>query len=87
MSITSNIKNITDKFNICNQGMSKKFIDILLQGDSGGPLQITKQSNKCIFYIVGITSFGRGCGAPNSPGVYTRVSKYVDWIESVVWPN
>ncbi|XP_026473484.1 venom protease-like isoform X2 [Ctenocephalides felis] len=57
------------------------------QGDSGGPLQITKQSNKCIFYIVGITSFGRGCGAPNSPGVYTRVSKYVDWIESVVWPN
>lgn len=55
-------------------------------GDSGGPLQVTSDSNKCIYKIVGITSFGKFCGERNSPGVYTRVSAFVPWIESVVWP-
>ncbi|VEN49901.1 unnamed protein product [Callosobruchus maculatus] len=53
------------------------------QGDSGGPLQ------EKIFgrnYLVGITSFGIGCGTPGIPGVYTKVSYYIPWIESVVWP-
>nr|CAI5846163.1 unnamed protein product [Callosobruchus analis] len=53
------------------------------QGDSGGPLQ------EKIFgrnYLVGITSFGIGCGTPGIPGVYTKVSHYIPWIESVVWP-
>ena len=30
--------------------------------------------------IAGITSYGEGCGLPGKPGVYTRVSMYVDWI-------
>ncbi|KAK6639074.1 hypothetical protein RUM43_007344 [Polyplax serrata] len=55
------------------------------QGDSGGPLSIT--STKCIHHIVGITSFGKSCALPNSTGVYTKVSAYVPWIESIVWPQ
>ncbi|XP_054265061.1 serine protease Hayan-like isoform X1 [Macrosteles quadrilineatus] len=55
-------------------------------GDSGGPLTTTKRENPCIHYVVGITSFGKICAAPKSPGVYTRVVKYLDWIERVVWP-
>ena len=31
-----------------------------------------------------ITSFGRGCARKCSPGVYTRVSSYRDWIESMI---
>lgn len=54
------------------------------QGDSGGPLQITKQENHCVFYIIGITSFGQTCGSP-VPAIYTRVASYLDWIESIVW--
>ncbi|XP_047533321.1 serine protease persephone-like [Vanessa atalanta] len=55
------------------------------QGDSGGPLQgLTERDGQ--YRLVGITSFGRGCGSP-VPGVYTRVSHYLDWIESVVWPS
>lgn len=54
------------------------------QGDSGGPLQSVTAEG--VNRLVGVTSFGRGCGSP-VPGVYTRVSRYLDWIESVVWPN
>ncbi|XP_069044071.1 serine protease 27-like isoform X1 [Lepisosteus oculatus] len=47
-------------------------------GDSGGPL-VCKKGDSWI--QAGIVSFGRGCGRPNSPGVYTRVSSFTDWIK------
>ncbi|XP_070501542.1 serine protease persephone-like [Chironomus tepperi] len=57
------------------------------QGDSGGPLQIKETVLADPFYtIVGVTSFGASCGS-SIPGVYTRVSEYLDWIEQVVWPR
>lgn len=57
------------------------------QGDSGGPIQITRRDNRCTYSIIGVTSFGRFCAAKNTPGVYTRVSSFVPWIESIVWPD
>lgn len=55
------------------------------QGDSGGPLQtIRLYSNPS--KIVGIVSFGIGCGS-GRPGIYTRVANYIEWIGSHVWPN
>ena len=33
---------------------------------------------------MGITSFGIGCGEKGEPGVYTRVSYYINWINSVI---
>ncbi|GBP39274.1 Serine protease snake [Eumeta japonica] len=51
------------------------------QGDSGGPLQVAKKENQCIFYLMGITSFGGKCAEPGKPALYTRVSEYIDWIE------
>ncbi|CAH0712952.1 unnamed protein product, partial [Brenthis ino] len=59
------------------------------QGDSGGPLQVKiplrESSEGSIHIIIGVTSFGIGCALPDSPGVYTRVSSFIDWIESIVW--
>lgn len=56
-----------------------------VQGDSGGPLQVVLDNPYCMYSVVGVTSFGKFCGFKNSPAVYTRVSSYVPWIESVVW--
>ena len=56
------------------------------QGDSGGPLQIKSAKLTCMYLIVGVTSFGKACGFVNVPGIYTRVSNYISWIESIVWP-
>ena len=50
------------------------------QGDSGGPL-VTKATGVDTGYsLVGVVSFGDGCGLPNKYGVYTEVSHYLGWI-------
>ncbi|XP_065513344.1 granzyme A-like [Caloenas nicobarica] len=49
-------------------------------GDSGGPL-------RCNNVMRGITSFGKAnkCGAADSPGVYTRLTKqYLQWIRKTI---
>ncbi|XP_036150664.1 transmembrane protease serine 9 [Monomorium pharaonis] len=57
------------------------------QGDSGGPLQVIHPDNPCVYQVMGITSFGQGCATTEVPGVYTRVSHYLQWIEEIVWPK
>lgn len=53
--------------------------------DSGGPLQVIQPDNSCMSYIIGVVSKGQVCGISNSHGVYVRVSKFIDWIEKIVW--
>uniref|UniRef100_A0A034WSG4 Serine protease persephone n=1 Tax=Bactrocera dorsalis TaxID=27457 RepID=A0A034WSG4_BACDO len=56
------------------------------QGDSGGPIHFVKDKHYNNYRVVGIVSFGYECGSA-LPGVYTRVSEYLDFIEAVVWPD
>jgi trypsin len=50
-------------------------------GDSGGPL-LDHDS-----FQVGIVSWGFGCADDAYPGVYTRVSAYLDWIRETTCNN
>ncbi|CAD6996220.1 serine protease snake [Ceratitis capitata] len=54
-------------------------------GDSGGPLLAYHPDYPCMYTVVGITSFGIGCGTPDQPGIYTRVYNYIDWIRNTIW--
>lgn len=47
------------------------------QGDSGGPLACLDDGH---WTLIGVTSFGFGCGRPQRPGVYARVSAFASWI-------
>jgi len=51
-------------------------------GDSGGPLNCKVDGR---YYVHGIASFvsGYGCNAPKKPTVFTRVSAYIEWMDSI----
>ena len=51
------------------------------QGDSGGPLTWTTNHRPI---LVGVVSWGEGCARNLIYGVYTRVSQYIGWINSVM---
>ena len=53
------------------------------QGDSGGPLACHAFFEDR-WKLFGITSFGYRCAEPRTPGVYTKVTNYLQWIQNII---
>ncbi|XP_041982794.1 uncharacterized protein LOC121735881 isoform X2 [Aricia agestis] len=57
------------------------------QGDSGGPLMLPHWNNvtfKVFFYQIGVVSYGKNCAEAGFPGVYSRLTHFIPWLEKVV---
>ncbi|XP_054934898.1 chymotrypsinogen B [Physeter macrocephalus] len=78
----------------CKQYWGSKITDVMIcagasgisscMGDSGGPLVCQKDG---AWTLVGIVSWGSGRCGPFSPGVYTRVTKFIPWVLEVLEAN
>jgi hypothetical protein len=70
---------ITDNM-LCAGGLAEQDT---CQGDSGGPLFVPS-SREATMLVVGLSSFGGdSCGAEGEHGAYTRVSRYLPWINDI----
>ncbi|XP_066603961.1 chymotrypsin-1-like [Prorops nasuta] len=70
-----------DKRNICTApGLGED----ACQGDSGGPLVVVSSGR---LVQIGIVSYGDSNCPSSRPGVFTRVSTYLPWINSVMRGN
>uniref|UniRef100_U3JP32 coagulation factor Xa n=1 Tax=Ficedula albicollis TaxID=59894 RepID=U3JP32_FICAL len=51
------------------------------QGDSGGP-HVTRY--KDTYFVTGIVSWGEGCARKGKYGVYTKLSRFLRWVRTVM---
>ncbi|CAH1400679.1 unnamed protein product [Nezara viridula] len=58
-------------------------------GDSGGPLMLPVNEHGTIrYYVVGVVSYGpEACGETNSPGIYTYLAQFEQWILNLINTN
>ena len=53
---------------------------MISQGDSGGPM-VYENRNDFKAYLIGIISFGPVPCGNGKPGIYTKISSWMDWIQ------
>lgn len=70
-------QSVTDRYGAGDAGSSSSVRSrAVLRNRIGG--------SKQRWCLAGVTSFGDGCGKPGMPGVYTRISSYISWINSQI---
>ena len=49
------------------------------QGDSGGPLMVRDFKSRR-YILIGLNSYGHGCAVKDAPGMYARVTYFLNWV-------
>lgn len=75
------VEGVTD--NMLCAGLLRKGGRAACFGDSGGPLMVQDPSSAA-WQVAGIVSWGYGCAQPGLPGVYTRVSRFTEWMDETI---
>ncbi|GMF14141.1 unnamed protein product [Phytophthora lilii] len=75
--------NIDDTM-VCAGGVAGKDA---CNGDTGAPLIKEKGQGDADDILIGMSSWGHGCGNQGIPGVYSRVSAALKWINSATKKN
>uniref|UniRef100_A0A665UR74 Vitamin K-dependent protein C n=1 Tax=Echeneis naucrates TaxID=173247 RepID=A0A665UR74_ECHNA len=70
--MTNNISN-----NVLCAGILGQRMDAC-EGDSGGPMVTLYRDT---WFLVGLVSWGEGCGLEDKLGIYTKVSNYNEWMD------
>ncbi|KAG8197227.1 hypothetical protein JTE90_011381 [Oedothorax gibbosus] len=73
--------NFTVSRNMFCAGYAQEIVGDACKGDSGGPFMISKNNR---WYLLGIVSWGEGCGKEGKYGFYTRVVNYLPWIKGIM---
>lgn len=72
-------------FNVSNNmfcaGYTQEIVGDACKGDSGGPFVAVHEDR---WYLLGIVSWGEGCGRSGKYGFYTKVINYLDWIKTFI---
>ena len=71
-------EDVTPELMVC-AGLEEGGVDACY-GDSGGPLVVPADERRSSWFLVGIVSWGDGCGRRDAPTVYTEVSAHLDWL-------
>lgn len=61
-------------------GYGKEIVGDACKGDSGGPFAVLFENR---WTLLGIVSWGEGCGRPEKYGYYTKVNNYDNWIRKL----
>ncbi|XP_054161949.1 uncharacterized protein LOC128959934 [Oppia nitens] len=62
-------------------GYGKEVLGDACKGDSGGPYVVPWKSR---WLMLGVVSWGEGCGRSGKFGFYTKVNNYLDWINAII---
>ncbi|XP_054711220.1 uncharacterized protein LOC129220814 [Uloborus diversus] len=73
--------NYTVSRNMFCAGYSQEILGDACHGDSGGPFLMSRDNR---WYLLGIVSWGEGCGLANKYGFYTKVPNYLPWIKGIM---
>ncbi|KAI1303134.1 Coagulation factor X [Halotydeus destructor] len=62
-------------------GYAQEIVGDACKGDSGGPF-VGNHDDR--WYLLGVVSWGEGCGRSGKYGFYTKVNNYVDWMRAFI---